>query len=176
MKKTIDNQKYVRYNTNIKNECSQRLFVPYVRFRDVRFLEEEIMNTKDYRKNYHYMTQEERDLKRRRAKRVYQLRKRAFMTALSVTLIIAISLIVGNTRSVAENKYDPSLSVTFKSVMIESGDTLWSIASEQTEDIAEISCKDYIKEVKRLNKLGSDKLVSGDYIVLPIYSYTNSNM
>ncbi len=132
--------------------------------------------TKDFRKNYHYMTQEERDLKRRRAKRVYQLRKRAFITAFSITLIIAISFIAGNSRSIAENKYDSSLSVTYKSIMIHSGETLWSIASAQTTDIAEINCKDYIKEVKKLNRLSSDKLVYGDYLVIPVYSYVDSNM
>ncbi len=54
------------------------------------------------------------------------------------------------------------------SVLIEEGDSLWSLASEHyTEEFS--SVKDYITEIKRMNGLTSDKLYAGNYILIPQY-------
>lgn len=134
------------------------------------------MEAVNYRTNYHYMTQEQRDLKRRRAKRLYQMKKRCYLALFALLFVISISLFVGNTRSKAENEFDPALSVSYHSIMIQSGDTLWSIASEQTAHIAELDCKTYVKEVMKINGLGSDEINYGDYLIIPVYCYSNLNL
>lgn len=59
----------------------------------------------------------------------------------------------------------------FTSIMIESGDTLWSIANENmTEEYA--SVQDYIDEVKTINNLHEDYITAGCYIVIPYYAET----
>ena len=58
----------------------------------------------------------------------------------------------------------------FHKIYVESGDTLWSIASENKSD--KESTTDYIKEVKSINKLKSDDLYAGQMLVVPYYDET----
>lgn len=58
----------------------------------------------------------------------------------------------------------------FHKIYVETGDTLWSIASENKSD--KESTTDYIKEVKSINKLKSDDLYAGQMLVVPYYEET----
>ena len=58
----------------------------------------------------------------------------------------------------------------FHKIYVDSGDTLWSIASENKSD--KESTTDYIKEVKSINKLKSDDLYAGQMLVVPYYEET----
>jgi hypothetical protein len=58
----------------------------------------------------------------------------------------------------------------FHKIYVESGDTLWSIASENKSD--KESTTDYIKGVKSINKLKSDDLYAGQMLVVPYYEET----
>lgn len=55
------------------------------------------------------------------------------------------------------------------SVLIEEGDSLWSLASEYyTEEFVSVS--EYIKEITRMNGISvSDTLYAGNYILIPQY-------
>ncbi len=134
------------------------------------------MKAGNYKEHYHYMTIRQRDLKRRRKAMIYQARKRFQLTVIAMILVISISIIFGNTRSKAETVHDSSLNVSYQSVMIGNGDSLWSIAAEQTAHIPELNCKDYVSEMKTINGLKSDDIRYGDYLIIPVYSYANINM
>lgn len=55
-----------------------------------------------------------------------------------------------------------------KSVCIEEGDTLWSIAS--TYYVPECgSMKEYISEIKKTNHLTTDTIYAGRYLLIPYY-------
>ena len=57
---------------------------------------------------------------------------------------------------------------TATSVLIEKGDSLWSIASEYyTCECGSMS--DYIDEIKRTNGMKSDAIFEGCYIIIPYY-------
>jgi len=56
-------------------------------------------------------------------------------------------------------------------VQVEAGDTLWSISEEYADELHYSSNKEYINEVKMMNKLRSDEIVSGQYLIVPYYSY-----
>ena len=61
--------------------------------------------------------------------------------------------------------YIPESERDFKTVVVRSGDTLWSIASENsTGDI-----RNKIKDIKKFNNLKSDVLSVGDHIQVPLY-------
>lgn len=126
--------------------------------------------------HYHYMTQQQRDLKRRRKAKIYQARKRFRLTMIAVMLVVFISIIGSNTRSKAETVHDSALNVSYQSIMIGSGESLWSIATKQTAHIPELNCKDYVSEIKTINGLTSDNIRYGDYLIIPVYSYANINM
>ena len=56
----------------------------------------------------------------------------------------------------------------YTSVAIDSGDTLWSIASEYCEDTANI--QDYIEDLKQMNGIANEKgLIAGGYLTVYYY-------
>lgn len=56
----------------------------------------------------------------------------------------------------------------YKSISIEKGDTLWSIAEEyMTEEYDGI--EEYIREVRRVNHLSDDIIYAGRYLAIPCY-------
>lgn len=62
----------------------------------------------------------------------------------------------------------------YKSIMIEEGDTLWSIASQNLNDVnINITISAYIKEIMKMNGLQSDRITAGMYLVIPYYSNDN---
>lgn len=56
----------------------------------------------------------------------------------------------------------------YTSVLVEQGDTLWSIAQENmTPEYERI--EEYIREVRSLNHLCGDHIYAGEYLTLPKY-------
>lgn len=57
----------------------------------------------------------------------------------------------------------------YKSIEIQTGDSLWSIANEyRTEEYS--SVQDYINEVKYINNMKDDHITNGAFLVIPYYS------
>ena len=57
----------------------------------------------------------------------------------------------------------------YESVLVEEGDTLWSLAGEYS-DFHYDSYEEYIREVRTINHLCEDSLIhEGCYLVLPYY-------
>lgn len=58
----------------------------------------------------------------------------------------------------------------YTSIQIEPGYSLWSIAEENyTRHFS--SKKAYIREIKQINGLKNENLTSGQYLIIPYYSY-----
>ena len=62
----------------------------------------------------------------------------------------------------------------FKSVQIEKGDTLWSIATKNMDYKHYKNINSYLREIKNMNSLKSDNIISGTYIIIPYYSTESS--
>ena len=69
----------------------------------------------------------------------------------------------------AKEEYRPRQYKYYTSLEIQSGDTLWSIASRYADE-AYISVEDYIKEIKVINHLPSDMIIEGHYLTVFYYS------
>lgn len=61
--------------------------------------------------------------------------------------------------------YVPEAEREYKTVIVRSGDTLWSIAGEFTTG----DVRDKVKDIKKFNNLKSDVLCVGDRIQVPLY-------
>lgn len=106
--------------------------------------------------------------KQRRAK---VLAKRKMVLLLTMILSITIgSIIFGSVFSSAqasaeetgvEYKY-------YKSIKIEKGDSLWSIAKEYRTDAYD-STREYIDELIEINNLTSDEIHQGQYLIVAYY-------
>lgn len=53
-----------------------------------------------------------------------------------------------------------------KSILIQSGDTLWSIAERFADKEHYRNHFEYIKEIKQINNLKSDKIKTGNYLMI----------
>lgn len=63
----------------------------------------------------------------------------------------------------------PERTMQVKSIEIQDGDSLWSIAKQYyTDEYASLS--DYIEEIKESNNMSEDTIHTGNYIIIPYYS------
>lgn len=85
---------------------------------------------------------------------------------ISFFVIILLSIcILNKAKADAYTNYEKS----FISIEIEEGDTLSSIAEEYA--LTPSQYRDYIDEIKNINNLKSDKIHSGCYLLVPLYTY-----
>lgn len=99
--------------------------------------------------------------------------KRFTTTAAAVLLIMICSFGFGSFFSSAHDNLenDPIDIKYYKSVQIESGDSVWSIAEEYMSDEYD-SIYDYMDELVCLNQMDSsklDELQEGDYLMVSYY-------
>jgi|GEM_PF-4158685 len=88
------------------------------------------------------------------------------MMLLIAAALIAASLVFAAASVKASGKsYEP---VGFKSIVVECGDTLSSIAARETDGTAE-AVSAFIKETKRMNSMADDCIKTGNYICVPTY-------
>ena len=118
-----------------------------------------------------YRTERELRSYRRKVKRQREIR-RNILLAVAATLVLMIFVFSYHTLiSAASTNTDNVSYKYFTSIQVEAGDTLWSIAEEYADEDHYASNKEYINEVKMMNKLRNDEIVSGQYLVIPYYSY-----
>lgn len=93
------------------------------------------------------------------------MKKTIILRLLVLFLILMPALIlISNNRSFA--KSDP-VSYTYISIQIKEGDTITDIARKYL-DQSGLNLKDYSKEIMRLNRLSSDSIVAGAYLMIPV--------
>ena len=85
---------------------------------------------------------------------------------LAAALIAAIIIFHAATVvSSAEKKSEEAPVRYYISYEIQSGDTLWSIADKYCESLG-MSRTDYIRDVKKINGLETDRIRSGNYLIV----------
>ena len=93
-----------------------------------------------------------------------------FCSIIAVIMICSVMLSTTNTQAApaeTTNKY-------YTSIQIESGDTLWAIASEYiSDDYTDMN--EYIREVCSINHISEDEIHAGQYIVVPYYAASAAN-
>lgn len=82
-------------------------------------------------------------------------------------VLIAVMLLVFGIYTVATmNTTEAATINTYRQVIVESNDTLWTIADEYSDDSKDV--RDVIEELKEINDLTSDELQVGDVIFVPV--------
>ena len=85
-----------------------------------------------------------------------------FMTALFLLVLFILPERTAAAGDTSSSRYQ------ITSVLIEEGDSLWSLASEYyTEEFSSVPA--YLTEIKRMNGISSDTLYAGNYILIPQY-------
>jgi len=107
-------------------------------------------------------------------KREAVVRRQRHVVAIGIIIIISLGILLGTgMNALASSKADvASYNKYYKSIRIEAGDTLWTIADEYIEDF-NIDKTEYIKEICKINNICEDEISSGDYIIVAYYSKDN---
>ena len=114
----------------------------------------------------------ERALRQRRntIRRKREMKRHMFMFILGVIIVLFLSF---SYQAIVSNADDSLEDVSYKyytSIMIESGDTLWTLAEEYGDDIHYKNANSYIQEVMQINHLTSEQINAGEYLIIPYYS------
>ncbi|NBI90376.1 LysM peptidoglycan-binding domain-containing protein [Lachnospiraceae bacterium] len=118
----------------------------------------------------HKMNKSERRIWNNKIRRQRERKRHIFLSACTLFLIIVLSLTASSFLSHAKtNKKMPCK--YYKSIMIEEGDTLWSIALDNiSPESGNIAISAYIKEIMKMNGLQNDRITAGMYLVIPYFS------
>ena len=105
-----------------------------------------------------------------RRQRVIQLRRRVAML-IGATILIILFVVLAFAFSSKAKDNTETLNKYYKSITIEYGASLYSIACEYSETSMG-SIEDYINEVRSINHLSEeDDIYSGQNLIVPYYSY-----
>lgn len=108
---------------------------------------------------------------RKNYRRKLEVKRNIILILSSVLLILAIVLFSFSICSEASTLSDHQVNYKYyKSIQIERGDTLWSIAKENMDQAFYANINDYISEIKQMNALSSNNIQSGNYLIIPYYS------
>lgn len=98
--------------------------------------------------------------------RIINIKKFIRGIGIIVFLIILTILIIGNNVSLSHGE------LQYKDLYVASGDTLWSIATNElnnNSNFRNLDIREIIKEIKDINNLNSSVLYVGQKLVIPMY-------
>lgn len=115
--------------------------------------------------------EEFRKERRERAVRQQKTRRAViFLLALTLILVFGIGFGFGALMARAEEPESAPLYKYYSNIEIQSGDTLWDLAEAHMDGEHYRSRSEYIDEVMAINGLTSDRLISGESLIVPYYS------
>lgn len=105
---------------------------------------------------------------RRALRRKQEVRLRLSLILSGLFLVLALSVFSHVIDSHAETDSGHNAKKYYTSILIENGDTLWSLAQEYA-DTHYADIQSYIEEVIFINHLDSTEILEGNYLILPYY-------
>lgn len=118
--------------------------------------------------NRNNMSRSERRILANKIRRRRERRKNILLVAVTLCLVFILSFVANGFLSNAKNDHSDISVKYYKSIMVERGDTLWSIATEHTD--TSTTTVDLVNEIKQLNNLHGDTITCGSYLIIPYYS------
>lgn len=126
-----------------------------------------------YANNIRHMRMEdirsERRILKNRIRRQREMKKNLLVLIMTVCLIVTCSVVLSGFRSNAKDDATETSYKYYKSIVISSHDTLWTIAEEYMDKEHYDSINDYINEVKSMNSLTDDAIHYGEHLIIPYY-------
>lgn len=115
------------------------------------------------------MSRSERRILNNKIRRQRELRKNILLAVLTICLVITLSFTVNSFLSNAESGNKNVEFKYYKSIVVEKGDTLWSIASETMNSDYE-DTEACVKEIMEMNGLHGDEITAGSHLIIPYFS------
>ncbi len=108
--------------------------------------------------------------RRNAIRRKRELKKHMFMFILGIICVLFLSFSYQAFVSNANSSIEDISYKYYTSILLESGDTLWTLAEEYGDEVHYKSVSAYIKEVMEINHLDSEQITAGNYLIVPYYS------
>lgn len=109
-------------------------------------------------------------IRNNRMRRRRELRRRILTFILTLILSVGFSFMFFCFRTRAQDGNENIQYKYYKSIVVESGDTLWELADEYGIEKQYESHQEYIDEVIHINGLMDDHITAGQSIIIPYYS------
>lgn len=107
---------------------------------------------------------------------INQKKKTLKFIMLTLSILIASLIFLGcnfiNTQASKGNISKPTNTKLYTSIVVEDGDTLWSVASQYYSDThkeQQVDLTEYVNEIKKVNQLAEDSIHIGEYLTIPYY-------
>lgn len=98
----------------------------------------------------------------------YNIKKsKIYFMSLILTIMLVLIIVLSNSLKTNATENRDRSNRIYTSILIEEGDTLWSIAQEYKP--ADVSTQDYIDTLKSINVMKSDNIHSGNYLMIYYY-------
>lgn len=114
------------------------------------------------------MSRSERRIRNNKIRRRRERRKNILLTVLTLCLVISLSFMADGFLSNAETDSSQVEFKYYKSIMVEQGDTLWSIVNDYIG--TDVDTEAFVNEIRQLNGIHGDMITTGSYLVVPYYS------
>lgn len=122
--------------------------------------------------NYKHMNSSELRIKNNKIRRQRIVRRQygLILAALTFILIATVFMRMSFSSGAQSDEYTHEFKY-YQSIVIHSGDTLWSIASENYNDLHYNSLNEYMNEICSINCISnSNVLKAGENLIIPYYS------
>lgn len=116
------------------------------------------------------MTERELMNYKRRRQRQKEIRQKCLIVAFTLILVMVLTFSFYAIKTNANSETDNLSYKYYTSIIIEYGDTLWSIAGNYIDEQYYNSTQEYISEVVSINRLRSEEIRAGQYLIVPYYS------
>ncbi len=114
-------------------------------------------------------SQENKNTKQQSQKqKAYRLKRKVLAAVFSAVILAACTAGLDMGLVNAQEYTQPEDTKCYKSIEIQPGDSLWSIAEENL-DAHYTSTDEYIEEIRQINHLQSDLIHSGRYLTIVYY-------
>ncbi len=116
------------------------------------------------------MTTLERIQYRTKMRRIRKIKRICMLSVITLFLILTLTLTINVFCSMAHDKDSLTTYKYYTSIMIEDGDTLYSLADEYAKGYS-IDTDKYIEEIMHINHLEDDMcIMAGQSLIIPYYS------
>lgn len=112
------------------------------------------------------MNRSEQRIQNNKIRRNHERRKNVTLFVLTLCMVITLSVSINSFLSNAKTNTDDITYKYYKSIVVQQGDTLWSLATDNMPKDKSA----YIEEVKQMNHLKDDCITAGSYLIVPYYS------
>ncbi len=112
----------------------------------------------------------EQRIKDNHLRREAELRRNIIVCLFTSIFAIGFAMLFFSLNISAQERTDDTMYKYYKSIAVQKGDTLWDYACQYGNRHYYDNNMDYIEEVMSINALTDDRIISGQYLILPYYS------